>query len=138
MNDYVKFVKCYDTLKGEYVLVPVTVEVEQFIKRSYWKEDMQERRYYKRKIDFEEYTKFSNGIYCEDNVFERLVREFDLNNMKSIIKTLSRTERLILYRVYYDEIALNKIAKEIGVSSSYMSRLLRKILKGISDKMPRE
>lgn len=29
-------VKCYDTLTGTYVDVPVTKEVEEYIKRSYW------------------------------------------------------------------------------------------------------
>ena len=138
MNDYVKFIKYYDTLKGEYVLVPVTVEVESYIKRSYWKEDMQERRYYKRKVDLEDYMSFENGVYIEDRVFEEVVRDLDIDRLMSIIKTLDRTERLILYRVYYEDVALNKIAREIGVSSSYMSRLLRKILKEILDQMSNE
>lgn len=46
-------IKCYDTLKCMYVEVEVTEEVYTYIKRSYWREDMQDRRYQARKLLFD-------------------------------------------------------------------------------------
>lgn len=34
--------KCYDTLSGKYVTVEVSEQIETEVKRSYWREDMQE------------------------------------------------------------------------------------------------
>ena len=52
------FIKCYDTISKDYVDVRVTEEVETFIKRSYWREDMQHRRYLKRKKLLDDYTEY--------------------------------------------------------------------------------
>ena len=38
-------IKCYDTLSGSYVEVEVTDDIALYIRRSYWREEMAERRY---------------------------------------------------------------------------------------------
>lgn len=46
--------KCYDTLTGQYKEICVSAEIESELKRSYWREEIAERRYRKRVVQYEE------------------------------------------------------------------------------------
>lgn len=74
-------IKCYDTLKCMYVEVEVTEEVYTYIKRSYWREDMQDRRYQARKLLF-------------DDVLDYSVTEIDICD--EVVKKIEYTRNILI------------------------------------------
>ena len=67
-------IKCYDTLKCMYVEVEVTEEVYTYIKRSYWREDMQDRRYQARKLLFDDVLDYS---VTEIDICDEVVKKIE-------------------------------------------------------------
>ena len=82
--------KCYDTLSGRYVTVEVSEQIETEVKRSYWREDMQERRYYKRCQPLDENMNYTNDV--ADAFGSRLVREYELSVLRSVLSELGKQE----------------------------------------------
>lgn len=128
MNDLIGYVKCYDTLKKEYVLVPVDLEIETYIKRSYWREDMQNRRYAKRMMSYEYLvTKQEEIEEGKNELINGLIKQYEIERLKEEITKLDTRYREIIHLIYYERLTLAAAAKEMGLSTSYMSRLVKKI-----------
>lgn len=71
-------IKCYDTLKCMYVEVEVTEEVYTYIKRSYWREDMQDRRYQARKLLFDDVLDYS---VTEIDICDEVVKKIEYHQI---------------------------------------------------------
>lgn len=128
MSDLIGYVKCYDTLKREYVLVPVDLEIETYIKRSYWREDMQNRRYAKRMMSYEYLvTKQEEIEEGKNELINGLIKQYEIERLKEEITKLDTRYREIIHLIYYERLTLAAAAKEMGLSTSYMSRLVKKI-----------
>lgn len=124
--------KCYDTFTGCYVEVKVSEVLEQEIKRSYWRDEQRERRYYKRCIEFSE--KIKKDCSFENEVLDKLIKEAEYSLLHQAIKLLSEREKHVIQMVYFENMTLKSTAEVIGISSSYMTRYLRKILRNIQEK----
>lgn len=127
MVKYVKLIKCYDTTTKEFVEVPVTIEVEEFIKRSYWREDMQDRRYQTRKIELQDYilSLRSKNDINSDVVLESIIREQTIEELKAAVNLLDEKEKRMIQLVYEEDKTISAAAREMGFSSSYASRLIK-------------
>ena len=122
------YVKCYDTLKQEYVLVPVEVELEIYLKQSHWKEDKQNRRYSKRTTVYDYLVPKQEEIENEkNNLINDIIRQYEIECLKEEIDKLDEKYKKIIRLVYYKELTLTAAAKELGISTSYMSRLVKKV-----------
>ena len=122
------YVKCYDTLKQEYVLVPVEVELEIYLKQSHWKEDMQNRRYSKRTTVYDYLVPKQEEIENEkNNLINDIIIQYEIECLKEEIDKLDEKYKKIIRLVYYKELTLTAAAKELGISTSYMSRLVKKV-----------
>jgi len=127
MSDLSGIVKYYDALTGCYVEIPVTVEVEEYIKRSYWREDMQNRRYYARVSNYDDYMPKQERVYTEKNAMANLmVDEFCKQRLREQVRGLKGTLKELVVMVYFNDMTLTRAAQELGVSISYASRLLKK------------
>lgn len=119
-------VKCYDTLTGTYVDVPVIKEVEEYIKRSYWREDMQERRYYKRVINIDDYqTKSEDVFMARQKLLEEIVKQEEQVYIAQKLCELSEKQQMVVQLVYVEENTMTAAAAQMHVSVSYVSRLLK-------------
>ena len=123
--------KCYDTLSGKYVTVEVSEQIETEVKRSYWREDMQERRYYKRCQPLDENINYTNDV--ADAFGSRLVREYELSVLRSVLSELDKQEQFIISSIYFANRTQKATARDIGLSDVQMNRLLKKLLKKIKD-----
>lgn len=119
-------IKCYDTLSKEYVTVQVTDEIEEYVKRSYWRENMQERRFNMRKVMLNE--QFSlDDVSWNDVTLDCIIKDIEIQTIYEVVMTSDERTRLIIYYRYYEGYTLTEIAKKLGISTSYMSKLMRKI-----------
>lgn len=123
-----ELVKCYDTITKSYVTVEVTKEVSQFLKRSYWREDMQERRYNMRKVALDEAVGYSSAYISQVQELVDIVLKIETEvEVRNAISKLEDRDRLIVYYVYYERKNLSETARIIGISSSHMSRLVKRL-----------
>ena len=101
------YVKCYDTLKQEYVLVPVEVELEIYLKQSHWKEDMQNRRYSKRTTVYDYLVPKQEEIENEkNNLINDIIRQYEIECLKEEIDKLDEKYKKIIRLVYYKELTI--------------------------------
>lgn len=115
--------KCYDTLKGEYVFVKVNEELFHEVKRSYWREDIQERRYKKRTISFTDLVGYRS---LNENIVENVIRDVEREYISKAIIQLEKRQRLLVYYVYFEGFSITEASVVCGISPSYASRLLKK------------
>ncbi|MCI9050345.1 MAG: DUF1492 domain-containing protein [Lachnospiraceae bacterium] len=120
------YIKCYDTLKGKYVKVPVSAEVEIYIKRSRWREDIQNRRYIQRITDYGELV-IKEDLEQEDTLEQEIIKKLQIEYLKQQIEKLEIRDKSIIMMIYYKELTLTGVAKKLGISTSYTSRLVKKI-----------
>lgn len=123
------YIRCYDTLKNKYVNVPVTIEIETYMKRSSWREEIQNKRYTKRITDYEELFIREKKIEPENNLEDELIKQQEIEYLKQIIDTLDTRYKSIINMIYYEDLTLSAAAKKLGISTSYISRLIKKINK---------
>lgn len=123
------YIRCYDTLKNKYVNVPVTIEIETYMKRSSWREEIQNKRYTKRIADYEELFIREKEIEPENNLEDELIKQQEIECLKQIIDTLDTRYKSIITMIYYEDLTLSAAAKNLGISTSYISRLIKKINK---------
>lgn len=123
------YIRCYDTLKNKYVNVPVTIEIETYMKRSSWREEVQNKRYTKRIADYEELFIREKKIEPENNLEDELIKQQEIECLKQIIDTLDTRYKSIINMIYYEDLTLSAAAKKLGISASYISRLIKKINK---------
>lgn len=123
------YIRCYDTLKNKYVNVPVTIEIETYMKRSSWREEIQNKRYTKRIADYEELFIREKKIEPENNLEDELIKQQEIECLKQIIDTLDTRYKSIINMIYYEDLTLSAAAKKLGISASYISRLIKKINK---------
>jgi len=116
-------IKCYNTLTREYQDIQLTPELEQEIKRSYWREEQQERRYNKRVLEFEDYLQYKQ---YSKSVEETIILNQEIEILNRNIEKLKSKERLVVYLVYFQGMNNVQAAKVLGVSGSYASRLLKR------------
>lgn len=123
------YIKCYNTLRNTYEEVCVTEEIAQFYRRSYWREDMQERRYYQRCSNVDDLLLDSTEVYAERNsLVDDIIREQEYSKLYDAIGKLNQRDRIIVYGVYFQQRTLTSVAHELGISIPYASRLLKKSL----------
>lgn len=128
MKDYVKVIKCYDTITKEYVDVPVTNEIEEFMRRSYWKEDIQERRYYKKITELNENVCHIEEFSVELNpILDSIIKDQTLKELNEVMNKLDEWDRLVLKLIYEQNKSISITAKELGISISYLCRVIKKI-----------
>lgn len=128
MDELIKKVKYFDSLTNQYVEIPVSIELETFIKRSYWREEKQNKRYYARISDIETLYLDDSTIY--NNRYEavdKLIKEFEKLRLIESIEKLEERDRQLIRLIYYKNLTLTNAAKELGVSVSYISRLLKRV-----------
>lgn len=130
------FIKVYDTLKGEYVLVEVSKEVETFMRRSYWKEDMQKRRYDKRTVDMDYVVlKYDALMEQRDLLINKMIHDELVEELYKRIEKLNDRQKKIIDLVYKEECTLCEAAKRCNISASYTSRLMKDILIRLKEEM---
>ena len=117
-------IKCYNTITKEYQIIEVTEEVATFYKRSYWREEMQDRRYQARKLLFDEIYGYSD---CQDMPLELSIKMQQQRSIQLAISSLDSRSRLIIYYRYYEQLSLAETGEQLGLSTSYISKLLKSI-----------
>lgn len=122
-------IKCFNTVTREYQEVELSADLEQEIKRSYWREDQQERRYYKRMSELNENLEY--GKQFRRSVEESIILSQEIEVLKACIRKLTEKEKFVVHCVYYGDLNNVQTAKLMGVSSSYVG----KILKGAKSKL---
>lgn len=128
MNEFIGKVKYFDSLTNKYIEIPVSIELETFIKRSYWREDMQDRRYHARILDIDEVHLEETSIYNDQNAaIDRIIKEFEKARVIDSIEKLEEKYKQLIRLIYFEEVTLTKAAEEFGVSVSYVSRMLKKV-----------
>ena len=123
--------KCYDTLTGRYVRINVADEVGKFIKRSYWREDIQDRRFNARRLNYEEALSYND----EDTTVIEVIKREENKNLYKCMNTLDERSRLILYYRYFRRMSLLEIAEYLEISVSYASKLLKKAQVYLKDRL---
>lgn len=119
-------VSIYDTMSGLYVEVEVTEDVAQFMRRDYWREDMQRRRYEARKQLLENVSiKPYQVDEGRDYYIDKMIHELEVEEMLDEISRLPEKQRLLIRLVYFEGLTLTMAAKKIGYSISYASQLLK-------------
>ncbi len=63
----------------------------------------------------------------------RLVREYELSVLRSVLSELDKQEQFIISSIYYANRTQKATARDIGLSDVQMSRFLKKLLKKIKD-----
>mgnify|MGYP000020777951 FL=1 len=117
-------IKCYDTLKCMYVEVEVTEEVYTYIKRSYWREDMQDRRYQARKLLFDDVLDYS---VTEIDICDEVVKKIEYEVLIKATEKLCDKDKLLIYYRYYKGYTIRRIAEAMDISNSYVAKLLNRI-----------
>lgn len=117
---HMKTIKCFDTLDKCYKTIEVSDEVAEYIRRSYWREDMQERRYRKR----------CRSLYDFDittgNEVESVVLEHELLSMVcDAFERLSSLQKKVIYLYCEKGVTLAGISDILGISISYASKILQ-------------
>ena len=116
----------FDKISKQWVELDLNDEVGVFLKRSYWKEDAQERRYYNRKLDFEDeldYESYLTTEPCEEIVISKIT----MVELYSAIETLDKADRLLVYLRYFKDLKLKEISVYVGLSEAQASRKIKKI-----------
>lgn len=103
-------IKCYDTLKCMYVEVEVTEEVYTYIKRSYWREDMQDRRYQARKLLFDDVLDYS---VAEIDICDEVVKKIEYEILIKATEKLCDKDKLLIYYRYYKGYTIRGIKADI-------------------------
>ena len=117
--------KCYDTMSGKYVMVEVSKEIQEFMHRSYWKEDMQNRRYLKRKVSITDGVEF---LFEGDDIFDLVASNLENDRLNQAVNCLNEREKEVVYHVYCNNLNLSEAARKIGISATYMSRLNKRLI----------
>jgi len=118
-------IKCYDTMSGKYVMVEVSKEIQEFMYRSYWKEDMQNRRYLKRKVSITDDVEF---LFEGKDIFDLVVSNLEKEQLNQVVNRLNKREKEIVYHVYCNNLNLSEAAREIGISATYVSQLNKRLI----------
>ncbi|MBQ2885845.1 MAG: hypothetical protein IJE43_19140 [Alphaproteobacteria bacterium] len=122
-------IKCYDTLTKKVVEVPVSIELETEIKRSYWREEHAERRYNARILEY------SDAILVKRSrdIADTIIQNEEIALLLECLKDLSERERSIIYYKYYCNMRDVEIGKILGISNSYVGRLRKSICNRLKD-----
>lgn len=124
----------FDKISKQWIKLEVKDEIGTFLKRSYWREDAQERRYYTRKLDFEDDLDYETYLLtesCEDEVVNRSI----IVELYSAVGELSLDDKLLIYLRYFRDLKLRDISAYIGISEAQVSRRLKKICQGLRVKL---
>lgn len=115
--------KCYDTLRKEYREIETSLEIGTEVKRSYWREEHAERRYYARVSEFTDFVILPYSRNIEDSV----ILNDEIEILHECIKSLPKRSQQIIYLKYFCDMNDVAIGKAIGLSNSYVSRLVKQI-----------
>ncbi len=89
---------------------------------------MQNRRYSKRTTVYDYLVPKQEEIENEkNNLINDIIRQYEIECLKEEIDKLDEKYKKIIRLVYYKELTLTAAAKELGISTSYMSRLVKKV-----------
>lgn len=131
-----KMLRCYDTLSGAYVEVETTEEIVTYVKRSYWREDIQERRYRARTFDLDEFYMDEQDVYEERQaVLDTIIQLYEYERLRNSIAELPSKYKLIIYAIFYDDRSMTDVAKSLGVSVSCVSRKIKRIKEILRQKL---
>lgn len=123
--------KCYDTLSNQFKEVDVDEELEKEYKRSYWREEISERRYYARSMQYEEYLAVNHST----DVADLVIRQQEISILLECIATLPERSQRLIYFKYYCGMTDIEIGKRLGISNSYAGRLGKQIKVRIREEM---
>lgn len=120
---------CYDTLSGTYVSVDVTEEVATFMRRSYWREDMQQRRYYKRMLLLDEAVSYGRVDSTEEQVLQKESKTI----LYRALRRLSSADLELYVMRFESKKTLREIASEMNISVSYVAKKVTNLRNRISE-----
>lgn len=117
-------IKCYDTLTNEYKDVILDENIETELKRSYWREEHAERRYFARTMEFNESIKLSNK---NKDILDSLILKDEIEVLDECIKELSDRSQKVIYYKYYCDMSNVEIGRILGLSNSYIGKIVKTI-----------
>ena len=115
--------KYFNKISKEWIDIELSDDICVFLKRSYWREEMQERRFNARKLEFEDFIDYQQVGSIESLILEREERSL----LHEAVKRLNEAERLYIYLRFYKDLKLREVANVVGVSEAQASRRLKKI-----------
>lgn len=115
--------KYFNKISKEWIDIELSDDICIFLKRSYWREEMQERRFNARKLEFEDFIDYQQVGSIESLILEREERSL----LHEAVKRLNEAERLYIYLRFYKDLKLREVANVVGVSEAQASRRLKKI-----------
>ena len=115
--------KCYDTLSKQYKEITIDKEMETEIKRSYWREEHAERRYNARVVEYADYMQLNKTR----DLTEMVILNDEVAILRECISLLPERSKRIIYYKYFCDMTDVEIGKLIGVSNSYVGRLVKQI-----------
>lgn len=74
-------------------------------------------------------------LFCDQIAHQSETKWFDKIALKEAIRELDERERLIVYLRYYKDQTQSEVAERIGISQVQVSRLEKKILKQMKDRI---
>lgn len=139
MSDYLltggyQMLKVFNTFTREYVEVEVTEEIETEVKRSYWREEQQMRRYHKRCSLFYDEVGYSLDEF-DGGLCSSVIEHEEALVVTMALKELDSRLNFIINKVYFEGCNLAEVSRMLGVSSSYMSRLHKRALNELRSKV---
>lgn len=124
--------KYYDRISNKYIDVTTTTEIETEIKRSYWREAQQERRYNKRCQEFLNELHYDMVLQCP--IDEQIIRRQEIEVLVEVLGNLPEREQTIVRLLYYENKTKSEAAEYLGCSNSYMTKLVYKLMDTLRDK----
>ena len=106
--------KYFNKISKEWIDIELSDDICVFLKRSYWREEMQERRFNARKLEFEDFIDYQQVGSIESLILEREERSL----LHEAVKRLNEAERLYIYLRFYKDLKLREVANVVGVSEA--------------------
>lgn len=114
----------YSKIEEKVVEVMVSDVVASEVRRSYWREQKQRERYYKKCTLLEDGYGYS-GV--DSDFVSKFIRDEEIRVLRKVLKTLDEKQMSVIQCIYYDEMNLTETAKVFAVSVPYMSRYHKKL-----------
>lgn len=107
----------------------IHLELLQQEKRNHWKETRRHTSLYY-------FTDM--GIDFEDkriDLFAEIVRKENAERVHKVLLTLSNKRRVLVHKVYYEEMSYRAIAEQIGISHTAISQRMKTIRKRLQKQL---
>ena len=115
----------FDRITKQYLEVDLNEELERELKRSYWREAQQERRYYARCCEFNNALEYDSVLKFNPEV--AVIRKLEVEVLLEILPKLSERDLRIIRLIYYEDKTKTEVARILGISKSYVTKRVSKI-----------